>query len=62
MVSVWMSFRITPASAMFCPFPVDATEDDTGLCRRNLDGGFDALEAVRGKGIHRRALDNLEVP
>ena len=42
-------------------FPENATEDDTSLRRRHLDGRLDALEAVRRDGIQRRPLDELEI-
>lgn len=42
-------------------FPEDAAKDNASLCGRNLDGGFDALEAVRRDSVHSWTLDDLEV-
>lgn len=42
-------------------FPQNASEDNTGFRRRNLDSGFDTLEAMRSNGVNRRPLHELQI-
>jgi hypothetical protein len=37
------------------------SENDTGLGRRNLDGGLDVMECVRAKRVRRGTLHKLQV-
>lgn len=41
--------------------PEDAPENYPRLCRRDLDGSFDTLEAVRRNRVDRGPLNNFEV-
>lgn len=41
--------------------PEDAPENHPRLCRRDLDGSFDTLEAVRRNRVNRRPLYDFEV-
>lgn len=43
------------------PLPQNTSEDDTSLCRGNLDGSLDTLKAMWGNGIDRRPLYEFQI-